>query len=115
MREKFLICQELRLTKRKIATKLPKPATFIRLEGLNDLARLTCALERVPLPTFASKFEAGYRMSTQVDFFHGSPVFYYSLSKETKQYLGYRTTSSGEEINLVDVPSNSSLVYFADN
>ena len=91
--------------------KTPRPATFIELESLNDLARLTCALERAPLPTFASKQDAGYRMSTQLDFFHGSPVFYYSMSKETKQYLGYRTTSSGEEINLVDVPSNSSLVY----
>jgi hypothetical protein len=91
--------------------KTPKPATFIELEGLNDLARLTCALERAPLPTFASKFESCYRMSTQLDFFHGSPVFYYSLSKETKQYLGYKATSSGEEISMVDIPSNPALVY----
>ncbi|MGA2876269.1 MAG: hypothetical protein ABSE82_12115 [Nitrososphaerales archaeon] len=91
--------------------KAPKPATFIELESINDLARLTCALERAPLPTFASKVETGYRMSTQLDFFHGSPVFYYSLSREIKQYLGYRTTTTGEEISQVDVPSNSSLVY----
>lgn len=91
--------------------KAPKPATFIELECLNDLARLTCALERAPLPTFASKFQSHYRMSTQLDFFHNSPVFYYSTSTETKQYLGYKASSAGEEVSLVDVPSNSSLVY----
>ena len=91
--------------------KGPRPATFVALESLNELARLTCALERVPLPTFANKIEHGYRLSSQLDFFHGSPVFYYSESKETRQYLGYKTTSSGEEVSLIDVPSNSSLVY----
>ncbi|MGI0090622.1 MAG: hypothetical protein ACREBS_02835 [Nitrososphaerales archaeon] len=88
-----------------------KPATFIELESLNELARLTCALERAPLPTFASKSESGYRLSTQLDFFVGSPVFYYSHARETKQYLGYRTTPTGEETSLVDLPLNSSLVY----
>lgn len=91
--------------------KTPRPATFIELEGLNDLARLTCALERAPLPIFANVIGSGYRMSTQLDFFHGSPVFYYSTSRETKQYMGYKATYSGEEVNLMDVPSNPSLVY----
>ncbi len=91
--------------------KTPKPATFIELENLNELARLTCALERAPLPTFANKLDSGYRLSSQLDFFHGSPVFYFAESKEARQYLGYRTTSMGEEVSLVDFPSNSSLVY----
>ena len=91
--------------------KTPRPATFIEVESLNDLARLTCALERAPLPTFAHVHGSYYRMSTQLDFFHGSPVFYYSMSKETKQYLGYKATSAGEEVSLVDVPSNPSLAY----
>jgi hypothetical protein len=50
-------------------------------------------------------------LSTQLDIFNGSPVFYYSEATEAKQYLGYRTSSSGEEISLVDIPSNSSFVY----
>lgn len=88
-----------------------KPATFIELESLNELARLACALERVPLPIFATKAESGYVLSTQLDFFVGSPVFYFARSSEAKQYLGYRTLSSAEEISFVDNPLNASLVY----
>lgn len=88
-----------------------KQAIFVELESLNDLARLTCALERAPLPTFANKVDSHYRLSSQIDFFDGSAVFYHSESNVTKQFLGYKTTSSGEEVNLFDVPSNPSFVY----
>ncbi|HYB04655.1 MAG TPA: hypothetical protein VED17_09345, partial [Nitrososphaerales archaeon] len=88
-----------------------RPATFIELESLNDLARLACALERAPLPTFISKDDDSFRISTQLDFFVGSPVFYFAKVNETKQFLGYRTVSSGEEVTLVDVPLNPSMVY----
>jgi hypothetical protein len=98
-------------TKTDAIQKDLKPATFIELETLNDLARLACALERAPLPTFISKDRDGYLVSTQLDFFVGSPVFYYAKSKESKQFLGYRTTSVGEEVSLVDVPINTSMVY----
>lgn len=88
-----------------------RPATFIELETLSDLARLACALERAPLPTFISKDGEGFRISTQLDFFVGSPVFYYAKVNDSKQFLGYRTVSAGEEISLVDVPLNPSMVY----
>jgi hypothetical protein len=88
-----------------------RPATFIELESLNDLARLACALERAPLPTFISRDGSDFRISTQLDFFVGSPVFYFSKATDSKHFLGYRTTSAGEEISLVDVPVNPSMVY----
>lgn len=88
-----------------------KPATFIELESLNELARLACALERVPLPIFAMKSESNYMLSTQLDFFFGSPVFYYAKSNDVKQYLGYRTTGLAEEISFVDNPLNASFAY----
>jgi hypothetical protein len=91
--------------------KAPKQATFVELESLNDLARLTCALERAPLPTFANGADTHYRLSSQIDFFSGSAVFYFSESSVTRQFLGYKTTSSGEEVSLVDIPSNPSFVY----
>jgi hypothetical protein len=103
------------LSKAPSKTEDPKrnlrPATFIELESLNDLARLACALERAPLPTFISKDADGFRISTQLDFFVGSPVFYFAKVNEVKQFLGYKTISSGEEITLVDVPLNPSMVY----
>lgn len=91
--------------------KTPKQATFIELDSLNDLARLTCAMERAPLPTFANGSDSQYRLSSQIDFFSGSAVFYYSQSTATAQFLAYKTTSTGEEVSLVDVPSNPSFVY----
>jgi hypothetical protein len=98
-------------SKRAEDQKNLRPATFIELESLNELARLACALERAPLPTFASKNPSDYRISTQLDFFVGSPVFYYANTPEAKQFLGYKTTSVGEEVTLVDVPFNPSMVY----
>jgi len=88
-----------------------RPATFIEVENIGELARLACALERAPLPTFASKDDSGYMVSTQLDFFVGSPVFYFAKATEAKQFLGYKTTSGGEEVSLVDVPVNPSMVY----
>jgi len=88
-----------------------RPATFIELETLSDLARLACALERAPLPTFISRDGDGYRISTQLDFFVGSPVFYFAKVNDSKQFLGYRTVSAGEEVSMVDVPLNPSMVY----
>lgn len=98
-------------TKAEALQKDLRPATFIEVETLNDLARLACALERAPLPTFISRDNESYRISTQLDFFVGSPVFYFAKSSESKQFLGYRATSAGEEITLVDVPLNPSMVY----
>ena len=88
-----------------------RPATFIELETLSDLARLACALERAPLPTFTSKDGDSFRISTQLDFFVGSPVFYYAKVSDSKQFLGYRTVAATEEITLVDLPTNPSMVY----
>jgi hypothetical protein len=88
-----------------------RPATFIELENLSDLARLACALERAPLPTFISKDGDDFRISTQLDFFVGSPVFYYAKVGDSKQFLGYRTVSTTEEVSLVDIPVNPSMVY----
>ncbi|MDG6995915.1 MAG: hypothetical protein JRN52_08330 [Nitrososphaerota archaeon] len=97
--------------KKEIAEKSLKPPTFIEVENLNELARLVCALERAPLPTFAMNVDSRHIISTQLDMFLGSPIFYFAEAREVKQYLGYRTTANGEETTLVDIPSNPSLAY----
>jgi hypothetical protein len=92
-----------------------KPPAFIELENLNELARLTCALERAPLPIFAIRKEDGennrFMLSTQLDLFGGSSVFYYAFSDQVKHFLSYKTTGIGEETTLVDFPSNPTMVY----
>ncbi|MDG6906991.1 MAG: hypothetical protein JRN20_14555 [Nitrososphaerota archaeon] len=98
-------------TEKKEGSKSLKPPIFIEVENLNDLARLTCALERTPLPTFAMATDSSHIVSAQLDMFLGSPIFYFAQAQELKQYLGYRTTTNGEEASLVDIPSNPSFVY----
>ncbi len=88
-----------------------KPPSFIELGGLSELGRLACALERVPLPLFAIEHDNNYLISTQIDIFLGVPVFYFAHSNETKQYLSYKTTATGEEILLQDSPGNPTFVH----
>ncbi len=86
---------------------------FIELSSVNELARLVCALERAPLPIFAIKKpnSSEVMLATQLDLFVGSPIFYYANSDEVKQFLSYRTTASGEDVALVDTPSNPAMIY----
>jgi hypothetical protein len=94
-----------------IQKKEIKPPAFIEAESLNDIARLVCALERAPLPLFAIKNSDRNMIATQLDLFLGIPVFYYSHSNEVKNFLGYRTLQFGEEVSLVDSPSNPALIH----
>ena len=101
--------------------RILRPPAFIELENLGELARLTCALERAPLPVFGMRQEQDetptgssiikYMLSTQLDLFGGASVFYHSFSDQVKQFLGYKTTGIGEEATLVDFPSNPTMVY----
>ncbi|MGI0080051.1 MAG: hypothetical protein ACRECH_10550 [Nitrososphaerales archaeon] len=87
------------------------PPAFIRLEGMNDLGRLACALERTPLPLFALDHDGKKMIATQLDLFAGTPIFYYAYTNEVKHFLGYRTTANGEEVVLEDSPNNPSMVH----
>jgi hypothetical protein len=88
-----------------------RPPAFIEAESLNDIARLVCALERTPLPLFAIKNAGKNMIASQLDLFLGIPVFYYSYSSEVKHFLGYRTVQYGEEVSLVDAPTNPALIH----
>ena len=88
-----------------------KPPAFIEAENLNEIARLACALERAPLPLFAIKNLGKNMIATQLDLFLGTPVFYYAYSNEIKHFLGYKTIQYGEEVSLVDAPTNPTLIH----
>jgi hypothetical protein len=96
---------------KKTPERALKPPIFVELENLNELARLVCALERAPLPTFAMNTGSANIVSTQLDLFLGSPVFYYAPVEQVREYMSYRTTTFGEEVALVDTPANPSVVY----
>lgn len=88
-----------------------KPPCFIQVADIKNLARLACAIERVPLPIFAIEAGDNFLLSVQLDLFMGRPVFYYVKSKEKAQYLGYKNIGNAEEVALTDSPVNPTFVY----
>jgi hypothetical protein len=88
-----------------------KPPVFIETESLNDLARLTCALERAPFPLFSIETSDRNIIASQLDLFLGTPIFYFSYTTQVKSFLSYRTTQSAEEVLLNDTPANPALIH----
>ena len=86
-------------------------ACYVGLESLLDLGRLSCALERAPFPLFAFKHGKATRIAAQADLFMGTPVFYYFDNGVVDEFLAYRITGEGEEVQLVNSASNASYLY----
>lgn len=86
-------------------------ACFVKLESLVDLGRLSVALERAPFPLFAFKQAGGMRIAAQADLFMGTPVFYYIDAADTGEFLAYRKSGDGEEVQLVALANNPTFGY----
>ena len=86
-------------------------ACYVALDSLLDLGRLSCALERAPFPLFAFRQGKGTRIAAQADLFMGTPVFYYFDYGQVDEFLAYRITGEGEEVQLVSSASNASFLY----
>ena len=86
-------------------------ACYVGLESLLDLGRLSCALERAPFPLFAFKQGKATRIAAQADLYMGTPVFYFFDNGSVDEFLAYRITGEGEEVQLVNSASNASYLY----
>ena len=86
-------------------------ACYVGLDSLLDLGRLSCALERAPFPLFAFKQGKATRIAAQADLFMGTPIFYYFDNGMVDEFLAYRITGEGEEVQLVNSASNASYLY----
>jgi hypothetical protein len=86
-------------------------ACYIGLDSLLDLGRLSCALERAPFPLFAFKEGKSMRIAAQADLFMGTPIFYYFDNGSVDEFLAYRITGEGEEVQFVASASNASYLY----
>ena len=86
-------------------------ACYVGLDSLIELGRLSCALERAPFPLFAFKHGKATRIAAQADLFMGTPVFYYFDNGKVDEFLAYRITGEGEEVQLVNSASNASYLY----
>ena len=86
-------------------------ACYVGLDSLVELGRLSCALERAPFPLFAFKHGKATRIAAQADLFLGTPIFYYYDNGGVDEFLAYRITGEGEEVQLVNSASNASFLY----
>jgi len=86
-------------------------ACYVGLGSLVDLGRLSCALERAPFPLFAFKEGGAIRIAAQADLFMGTPIFYFYDADKTGEFLAYRNSGDGEEVQLVGAASNPSYLY----
>jgi hypothetical protein len=90
-----------------------KSPWYLELSGLNDFGRLVCALERVPLPSFALSLNGSPTLAVQVDFVNGRPVIFFVKNElgRVGEYLAYRIIGDVEEVTQVDYVSNPTFVY----
>ena len=86
-------------------------ACYIGLDSLLDLGRLSCALERAPFPLFAFKEGSATRIAAQADLFMGTPIFYYFDNGAVDEFLAYRISGEGEEVQFVNSANNASYLY----
>ncbi|MBI3840428.1 MAG: hypothetical protein HY297_00480 [Thaumarchaeota archaeon] len=86
-------------------------ACFVKLNSLVELGRLSCALERAPFPLFAFKHDGATRIAAQADLYMGTPVFYFFDADKTGEFLAYRNSGDGEEVQLVSAANNATYLY----
>jgi hypothetical protein len=86
-------------------------ACFVGLASLAELGRLSCALERAPFPLFAFKHGNSVRIAAQADLFLGTPIFYFVDTEAAGEFLAYRNSGDGEDVQLVPSANNASYLY----
>jgi hypothetical protein len=79
------------------AKKSLKPPIFVELLSLADLGRLTCAMERIPIPIFKFTLDKDDIFAAQIDIFKGTPIIYFLKLFKGGGFLGYRN-DGGKEI-----------------
>ncbi len=87
------------------------PPYFIELASLNDLGRLACAFEKIPLPIFVMNLEGKQILATQMDVFMGAPIFYYKQTNTFNHFLGYKNSNGLEEVILTNSTINPTYIY----
>jgi hypothetical protein len=76
---------------------------FRELESLKDLARLSCAFERIPRPLFAMPLKSGkFALAVHSEQLGEAPVFFYTIVESFKPYVRYKLDGDLEEATFVD-------------
>ncbi len=76
---------------------------FRELESLKDIARLSCAFERIPRPLFAMPLDSGkFALAVHAEQLGEAPVFFYTVVESFKPYVRYRLDGDVEEASFAD-------------
>ncbi|KAA2280808.1 MAG: hypothetical protein AB7V56_05600 [Candidatus Nitrosocosmicus sp.] len=90
-----------------------KSPIYIRLKTINDLSRLVCSLERVPIPIFTYSFKNKAILASPMDSVSGRSIIYYvEISDICKhEFLSYKINKNVEEVTLVNDMRDTSANY----
>ncbi|HVP23145.1 MAG TPA: hypothetical protein VMS77_04460 [Conexivisphaerales archaeon] len=82
---------------------MKEPPIFRELESLKDLARLSCAFERIPRPLFAMPLADGrFALAVHAEQLGEAPIFFYAIVGSFKPYVRYRLDGDLEEASFSD-------------
>lgn len=84
---------------------------FRKLQSVKELARLACAFERVPRPTFGIFVDGKYALSVHSEQLGDSPVFFYAISEKVDQFLKYKLEDEAEEVTLSSEATDARYLY----
>lgn len=88
-----------------------RKACFVEVKSVSDIARLACALERTPLPTFNINYKNYNLISVQGDFFRGIPVIYFTRASNVNHFLAYKNLGGIEEVKFVELAITPGYTY----
>lgn len=85
---------------------------FREIESLKDLARLSCAFERIPRPLFAMPLKSGdFALACHAEQLGEAPVFFFTIVKSFRPYVRYRLDGDLEEASFVDDASYTQYLH----
>ncbi|MFQ5920643.1 MAG: hypothetical protein ACE5JV_01335, partial [Nitrososphaerales archaeon] len=88
-----------------------KAPYYVELEGVKDLARLVCALERTPSPVFSLNLRGEDVLAAPIDLMDGRPVIYHAKFSTQAEFLAYRNVGGVEDIAAVDTITSPTFSY----
>lgn len=90
-----------------------KSPIYVKLQSINDLSRLVCSLERVPIPIFTYAFKNCDILAAPMDSSNGRSIIYYvEISDICKnEFISYKINKNIEEVKLVDDMRDTSANY----
>jgi hypothetical protein len=84
---------------------------FRKLQSVRELARLACAFERVPRPTFGILVDGKYALSVHSEQLGESPVFFYAMDDRIDQFLKYKLEDEMEEVTQSSEATDPRYLY----